>query len=109
VFDIKHSACMLNSFTQYLPVGSVFCCVVDPGVGSDRNAIVVKANENYFVGPDNGLFEYVCRSDSDFRLYNIVWSPDVLSTTFHVRDIFAPIAAQIDNSVFDSLDKIKPE
>ena len=109
VFDIKHSACLLNSLIQYLPVGSVFCCVVDPGVGSERNAIVIKANENYFVGPDNGLFEYICRSNPDFTLYNIVWRPDVLSTTFHGRDIFAPIAAQIDNSVFDSIENIKPD
>lgn len=106
MFDIKHSACLLNSLIQYFPVGSVFCCVVDPGVGSDRNAIVVKANDQYFVGPDNGLFEYLVRSDPDFTAYYIVWQPEVLSKTFHGRDIFAPITAQIDAGDFDSLEKI---
>lgn len=105
MFDIKHSACLLNSLIQYFPAGSVFCCVVDPGVGSTRNAIVIKAKGKYFVGPDNGLFEYLVRSDPDFTAYNIVWQPEVLSKTFHGRDIFGPIAAQIENGIFDRVDK----
>ena len=104
MFDTKHASCLLNSFISFFPKKSVFCCVVDPGVGSDRNAIVVKADDRYFVGPDNGLFEYICKMSTRLEYFTITWKPKLLSSTFHGRDIFAPIAASIDRGVFDGLE-----
>ncbi len=105
-FDVKHSACLLNSLIQYFPLDSVFCCVVDPGVGSSRQAIVLKVNSQYFVGPDNGLFEYILRSAKDIQAYKITWQPLELSCTFHGRDIFAPVAAKIMQADFDGIENI---
>ncbi|VAW91040.1 hypothetical protein MNBD_GAMMA23-2576 [hydrothermal vent metagenome] len=105
-FDVKHSACLLNSLIQYFPEDSVFCCVVDPGVGSARQAIVLKVAGQYFVGPDNGLFEYLLRSNDKLQAYKISWQPAQLSTTFHGRDIFAPIAANIAQGNFSGIESI---
>ena len=109
MFDVKHSAYFLNSLTPYFSDESVFCCVVDPGVGGTRNNIVVKADNKYYIGPDNGLFEYIIRSASKLEYYTISWEPEVLSTTFHGRDIYAPIAAQIDSGFFEEIEKIAPK
>ncbi len=105
-FNIKHSACLLSSLAQYFPEDSVFCCVVDPGVGSARQAIVLKVGSQYFVGPDNGLFEYLLRSKDKLQAYKISWQPAQLSTTFHGRDIFAPIAANIAQRDFSGIEGI---
>ena len=105
-FDIKHSALLLNNIKNYLSNNYICCCIVDPGVGGKRNGIVVCRDNNYFIGPDNGLFEYIYRTDESLTLYKIVWKPEYLSETFHGRDIFAPIAAQIDNGNFTGLDLI---
>ncbi len=105
-FNVKHSACLLNSLVQYCPDSSVFCCVVDPGVGSARQAIVLKINSQYFVGPDNGLFEYILRSANKPEAYKILWEPPQLSSTFHGRDIFAPIAANIAQADFSGIDSM---
>jgi len=109
MFDVKHSAYLLNSLTPYFTNESVFCCVVDPGVGGARKNIVVKADDKHYIGPDNGLFEYIIRSASKLEYYTISWEPEVLSTTFHGRDIYAPIAAQIDSGIFEEIKKIEPK
>lgn len=108
VYDIKHSAYLLSSLIEYYPIGTVFCCVVDPGVGTERRNIVVKADANYYVGPDNGLFEYICRTSTDLTYYKIIWRPERLSSTFHGRDIYAPVAAQIEQANLESLEEVKP-
>ena len=54
--DPRASAYLLASFRDEFPVGTVFECVVDPGVGSARAALAVEADGRWFVGPDNGLF-----------------------------------------------------
>jgi len=105
-FDVKHSAYLLNSLVEYFPDGSVFCCVIDPEVGSKREAIALKIGEQYFIGPDNGIFEYLLRSKKDTQGYKIIWKPKTLSTTFHGRDIFAPIAANISKNDFSGLKSI---
>jgi len=106
MFDIKHSASLLKSLYISFPDESVVCCVVDPGVGSDRQAIVIRIDGKYFIGPDNGLFEYILRDDSNAIAYKINFQPETLSSTFHGRDIFAPVAAQIHQNQFESLEPI---
>src|SRR5687767_14155046 len=58
-FDIQAGAYLLPAYIHEYPAGTVFLCVVDPGVGSARLPVIVKADERWFVGPDNGLFSVV--------------------------------------------------
>ena len=69
--------------------------VVDPGVGGARAALAIEADGRWYVGPDNGLFEIVLRRAHAARCWRIEWRPAALSATFHGRDLFAPVAAQL--------------
>ncbi len=94
-FDAKRSAYLLAALVDVFPSEAVFLCVVDPGVGGERAALVVEADGRRFVGPDNGLFEMVLRRAARSAAWNITWRPATLSPTFHGRDLFAPVAALI--------------
>ena len=94
-FNAHAGAHLLAALASHFPVGAVFFCVVDPGVGGPREAAVVEAGGRWFVGPDNGLLSLVAARAEAVRLWRIVWRPDQLSDTFHGRDLFAPIAAEI--------------
>jgi S-adenosylmethionine hydrolase len=91
----KASAYLLASLAGEFPKGSVFLGIVDPGVGGPRKPVVVEADERFFIGPDNGLFELVIRRAKDWRWWPILWRPERLSATFHGRDLFAPVAARL--------------
>jgi hypothetical protein len=94
--DPKHAAYLLASYVGAFPRGSVFLCVVDPGVGGPRAPLAVHAQDCWFVGPDNGLFEIVARrSERPAAWWEITWRPENLATTFHGRDLFAPVAARL--------------
>ena len=74
----------------------MFVAVIDPGVGSDeRQPVVVKADERWFVGPGNGLFSAVVGQADSAESWVITWRPERMSASFHGRDIFAPVAARI--------------
>lgn len=94
-FSSQYSGILLSRYHQEFPAGSVFICVVDPGVGSDRKPVALKCDGKWFVGPDNGIFEYLMRSSKDVETYEIRWRPEKLSSSFHGRDLFAPVAARI--------------
>ncbi len=89
------SSYLLKALSPFLPAGSVFLSVVDPGVGGNRRAIVVEADDQFFVGPDNGLFNGVAKQAQKRRFYEILWRPEHCSLSFHGRDIFAPVAARL--------------
>lgn len=93
--DPRHSAYLLAALAKTWPADSVFLCVVDPGVGSDRKAVVLEADGRFFVGPNNGLFNTVAKEASKKRWFEIIWRPEQLSSSFHGRDLFAPVAAKI--------------
>jgi S-adenosyl-L-methionine hydrolase (adenosine-forming) len=95
VGDPKPSAYLLAAYAEWFPVGTVFLCVVDPGVGGTRPAIIVEADGRWYVGPGNGLFELVQRRAGTARSWDIDWKPDRLSASFHGRDLFAPVAATL--------------
>ena len=86
---------MLPAYAGWFPAGTVFLCVVDPGVGGARPAIVVEADGRWYVGPGNGLFELVQRRAGATRSWDIEWKPERLSASFHGRDLFAPVAAML--------------
>jgi len=91
----KPSAYLLAAYSAWFPAGTVLLCVVDPGVGGARRAVVAEADARIFVGPDNGLFDIVLRRAGEARLSEITWRPDALSASFHGRDLFAPVAARL--------------
>jgi S-adenosylmethionine hydrolase len=91
----KAAAYLLAAYAAWFPAGSVFLCVVDPGVGGERPPVMVKADDRWFVGPGNGLFEIVMRRAQAAEAREIVWQPERLSASFHGRDLFAPVAAMI--------------
>lgn len=99
-YSIEEGARFLQGVTPYYPAGTVFLVVVDPGVGTTRKAIAVKSKKGqYFVLPDNGLLTPVIDRDgleSAREITNTDWmiqSP--ISSTFHGRDIFSPVAAHL--------------
>ncbi len=93
--DPLASAYLLAALVQTLPRQVVVLGVVDPGVGTDRPALVVRCEERWFVGPDNGLFERAALARSGAQAWRIVWHPKQLSRSFHGRDLFAPVAARL--------------
>ena len=113
-FNPHAGAHLLAAFASGFPSGSVFLAVVDPGVGTPRDAVVVLAGGRWFVGPDNGLLSVVAARNVDTKLWRIVWHPETLSTTFHGRDLFALVAADIARGEFPSdkltaIDKLNVE
>ena len=91
----KASAYLLAAYAGWFPAGTVFLCVVDPGVGGTRPAIILEADGRWYVGPGNGLFELVQRRAGKTRSWDIDWKPERLSASFHGRDLFAPVAAML--------------
>jgi S-adenosylmethionine hydrolase len=96
--DAMSGAYLLAAYAAWWPAGTVFLCVIDPGVGSDRAAVIVQADGRWFVGPDNGLFELIARRATALRSWEITWRPASLSASFHGRDLFAPVAAMLANN-----------
>jgi S-adenosylmethionine hydrolase len=92
--DVRTAAFWLKELLPWFP-RAVHCCVVDPGVGTDRHAVVVLADGHALVGPDNGLLAPVARClGTDPEWYRIT-EIGPASSTFHGRDVFAPWAARV--------------
>ncbi|WP_424000103.1 SAM hydrolase/SAM-dependent halogenase family protein [Haloarcula salina] len=112
--DVRASAFWLTQTLPYFPP-AVHCVVVDPGVGTDRDAIVLRAGGHALVGPDNGVLLPVARdlaaadgADAD-GVEAFTWAyDDPASTTFHGRDVFAPAAAAVHDTGVDRVEE-RPE
>jgi S-adenosylmethionine hydrolase len=114
--DSREGAYILANAYSYFPKGTIHLAVVDPGVGGARKPLLIVTPNYSFVGPDNGLFTMVTRKESveqiialDKQKYHL---PKV-STTFHGRDIFAPVAAHLSLGVKPSalghkIDSVSP-
>jgi S-adenosylmethionine hydrolase len=100
--SIIEASWILKNNHNYFPDGSVFCCVVDPGVGSERKAIAAKTKRSYFVAPDNGLL-WETLNEQDIIETRVLAVPKNASRTFHGRDLFAKAAAEIDLGGFEDL------
>lgn len=96
-FDPVASAYLLGAYLDCgaFCAGDVVVAVVDPGVGGDRRALVLEADGLWLVGPDNGLLEIAARRARRVTWWEIRWRPAALSTSFHGRDLFAPVAAEL--------------
>lgn len=95
MFNPAAAAQLLAAYSRDFPVSSVFLCVVDPGVGSERLPLVVRSDGRYFVGPDNGLFHKLIKCSTTTEAWRISYRPERLSDSFHGRDLFAPVAAML--------------
>ncbi len=96
--DVRSGAFVLYTSYEFFPQGTIHLAVVDPGVGTERGAIAIRAGSCFFVGPDNGLFSLVLKKETGWearRLENRQFRRSQPSSTFHGRDIFAPVAAHI--------------
>ena len=96
--DIRHAAVVLEEVADRFPAGTIHVVVVDPGVGTDREIVYVRVGRQQFVAPDNGLLSRVIARMPPSKIIRLAeprfWLADV-STTFHGRDIMAPVAARL--------------
>lgn len=94
-FQPQLGAYLLASIIPFMPSDALYVCVVDPGVGSDRAPLVLRADDQWLVGPDNGILAMVARRADRCHWWRITWKPPKLSHSFHGRDLFAPVAAML--------------
>jgi S-adenosyl-L-methionine hydrolase (adenosine-forming) len=107
VFDISHDvrpqniregAFILNAVYPFLPKGAIVVAVVDPGVGSRRQAIAVKTARGYLIGPNNGIFTLALEREKKYEVRTLIndrYFMKPVSSTFHGRDMFSPSAAHL--------------
>ena len=97
-FNIRTGAFVLASASQYFPKNTIHVVVVDPGVGTQRQPILIQTKHGYLIGPDNGVLVLAARKEKIERIHKIT-NPRLMmpkiSNTFHGRDIFAPAAAHL--------------
>lgn len=101
--DIPAGAFLLLTSYRYFPVGAIFVAVVDPGVGTDRKIVAARAGGYTFIGPDNGLLKWAVDDAGGAEALVAVENPAMrlpgVGRTFHGRDVMAPAAAHLANSV----------
>lgn len=114
IVDITHEiapqAVSAGAFTllaayKDFPAGTIHVCVVDPGVGSSRRPVLVVTKDQFFVGPDNGIFSYIYEREESCRVFHLTaaeYFRKPVSATFHGRDIFAPVAAALSVGIAPS-------
>ena len=100
--DIRAAAFALAASFHFFPKHTVHAAVVDPGVGSARRALALETDTHIFVGPDNGVLSWALRREK-IRAAYLLQNPDYflkpISSTFHGRDVFAPVAAHLSRGV----------
>jgi hypothetical protein len=100
--DVAAGAWALKNAVQHFPAGTIFLCIVDPDVGSNRFPLAVQAGDYMFIAPDNGVLTHVLRDIPMKKAVNIQnrqYALPKISDTFHGRDIFSPAAAHLANGV----------
>lgn len=89
------AAYLLPALMRDMPRDTLYLCVVDPGVGSERGLVLIQSDGDWLMGPDNGLLSRVAHRGREVRTSRIGWQPEGLSASFHGRDWFAPAAARL--------------
>ena len=95
-YDIRGAAFLLHAVYGNFPKGTVHLAVVDPGVGSARQPLIVDSLGYFFVGPDNGIFSYFYNPEAKVYAISV---DEITSVTFHARDIFGPTAARLATGI----------
>jgi len=95
--NVIHGASVLETSYTYFPTGTIFVCVVDPGVGTHRKIICAQSSRYHFIGPDNGLLSGTLQKERGVTIRSLENKKFFLKTetsrTFHGRDVMAPTAA----------------
>lgn len=107
--DIRHGALLLARSYRYFPAGTVHLVIVDPGVGSDRAILAGQTGSHLFVGPDNGVLTPLLQSTAEIQIHRVTNTTLQLATTgstFHGRDIMAPVAGRLAAGM--ALDRVGP-
>jgi hypothetical protein len=91
---IKGSITLERAIASFPPT-TIHLAVIDPGVGSDRRALVIRIHQQLVVCPDNGLITWAWRRFGGGEAFEITWKPLSQSNTFHGRDLFAPVAGMM--------------
>ena len=101
-YSIIEASYILKTTYKYFPKGTIFLIVVDPGVGSSREILILKTKSNhYFIGPNNGIFSgfFVENIADCIEIQNEEYFNKPVSNTFHGRDIMAPIGAHLISGI----------
>jgi hypothetical protein len=101
-FDILEATLILNASFKYFPKYTIFVCVVDPGVGTEREALIVQTENYFFVSPNNGILTLPLKKEKVKKIIKITNKRFFLDTetqTFHGRDVFAPVSAYLSKGV----------
>lgn len=96
--DVTGAYFLLKNSYRYFPTGTIFVAVVDPDVGTERSIVCVETPDYLFLAPDNGLVGFVPAEQKVTRMFRVTNRKlmlDRVSTTFHGRDIFAPVAGHL--------------
>ncbi len=100
--NIDEAAYVLWSSYSFFPKGTVFVVVVDPGVGTARKIVCAQGKRHLFLAPDNDVLKYIEAENEIKRKWNVSEKRYFLpsqSSTFHGRDIFAPVAAHLSKGL----------
>lgn len=117
-FNVAMGSYTLASASPYFPKGTIHVVVIDPGVGTLREAILIRTRSGYYVGPDNGVLFQAAENQgikNIYRIENPKFMLSRISKTFHGRDIFAPAAAYLAKGIPaekfgpETTDIVKPE
>jgi hypothetical protein len=103
--DILEAAFVLSCSFRYFPERSIHVVVVDPKVGSARRALLASIENHYFLAPDNGVLSYIFTREELYGVFSLTeehFFQQPLSSTFHGRDIFAPVAGWLSKGVDSS-------
>ena len=96
--SVREGAWVLLQNYRHFPRAAIFVCVVDPGVGTNRDAVLVDTTNYMFIGPDNGLMHPAIMQDGIRQIFSLSIDEDA-SSTFHGRDVFAVTAANLERRV----------
>jgi S-adenosyl-L-methionine hydrolase (adenosine-forming) len=94
--DVREAAFLILEYYPYFEKETIHVAVVDPTVGGARRPLIVRKDDHFFVGPDNGIFTFLY--DGEVEVYSIDnrnFMRERVSSTFHGRDVFAPAAAHL--------------
>jgi S-adenosyl-L-methionine hydrolase (adenosine-forming) len=108
-FNPRASAYLLASLVPFYPADAIWLAVVDPGVGTERDGLIMAADGRWFVGPDNGLLSQVMLNAREASCWRVQWRPPDMSPSFHGRDWFAHVALQLSMERMPEAGEVSPD
>lgn len=100
--NVREAAFVLWASRKFFPEDSIFLNIVDPGVGTQRRVVCGRIDNQIFLAPDNRLLDYVVADADETEFYDVTnrrFFLPTISSTFHGRDIFAPVASHLSRGI----------